>query len=123
MPKKLTYEEVKKFIESNSKGECKLLSTEYKNNVTPLLLQCKCGNIFTRTFAKIRQNRFKCKDCISKDAHDKYALTYEEVKKNIEAKGCTLISENYYNSSQKLAIRCKCGNIFTRTYAKFLQGK
>ena len=124
MPKKLTYNEVKAYIEEDSGGKCKLLSTEYINDKTPLLLQCKCGNTFTRPFRKLKtRHSYICKECNKKNAHNKYAYTYEQVKKIISKKGCTLISENYYNSSKKLLIRCKCGNVFERSFAKFNLGQ
>ena len=50
MPSRLNYEYVKKFIEENSKGDCKLLSEKYINNSSPLILQCKCGNIFEKKY-------------------------------------------------------------------------
>lgn len=124
MPKRLTYNEVKAYIEEDSGGDCILLSTEYVNDTTPLLLQCKCGNTFTRPLRKLKaRHSYICKKCSKKKAHDRYALSYEEVKNKVSQKGCTLISENYYNNSQKLLIRCKCGNIFERSFAKFNSGQ
>lgn len=124
MPKKLTYNEVKAFIEEDSEGSCKLLSKEYINCSTPLLLQCKCGNTFKRPFEKLKtKHSYICKECSKKKAHERYAFSYEEIKKKIFQKGCTLISESYYNSNQKLLIRCKCGNIFERSFAKFNSGQ
>ena len=123
MPRRYTYEEIKSFIDSNSGGKCKLLSTEYINDKTPLLLQCECGNTFTRTFKKLRLNRFTCIECTRKKAHDLFAFTYEQVKQKVKEKGCTLISENYYNGKQKLLIRCKCGTIFKRSFLKFNSGQ
>ena len=45
MPKKLTLEEVQAFIdEYDINDDCILLSTEYKNSVTPLTFYCNnCG--------------------------------------------------------------------------------
>ena len=51
MPKKLDYNNVKDFIEKESKGNCDLVSTNYINYNIPLVLKCKCGNIFERDFA------------------------------------------------------------------------
>ena len=48
------YIEVKNFIES--KGN-KLISTEYKNNKVNLKIQCKCGEIFNRTFGDFKNKK------------------------------------------------------------------
>ena len=50
MPKRLTYEYVKNFIEVDSNSGCKLLSTEYINNSKHLEIQCKCGETFYKSF-------------------------------------------------------------------------
>ena len=51
--KKLTYQEVKHFVETESNSGCKLLSEEYKNNSTNMLFQCKCGAKFNKYLARI----------------------------------------------------------------------
>lgn len=45
--------------------------------------------------------------------------TYEQIKANVESKGCKLISTEYTNSKTKLKIQCKCGEIFETAYEKF----
>ena len=54
MNKQDRYIEVKNFIES--KGN-KLISTEYKNNKVNLKIQCKCGEIFNRTFGDFKNKK------------------------------------------------------------------
>lgn len=49
-------------------------------------------------------------------------LSYQEVKEYIESYGCELLSEEYVNNTTKLKIRCKCGNVFERTYNVFQTG-
>lgn len=57
----LEYGEVVEFIES--KG-CKLLSSSYVNNRIPLLIECKCGNIFERKFNTFKDgSSYYCKTC------------------------------------------------------------
>lgn len=61
MGKRLTYQEVKEFIESNG---CKLLSTEYVNNNTKLLVQCACGEVFEVRFHDFKtKNQRQCSKC------------------------------------------------------------
>lgn len=62
MSKKLTYEQVKKFIEIDSESGCKLLSKEYNGNQEKLDIQCKCGEIF-----QVRYSDFMRKDKRQKD--------------------------------------------------------
>jgi len=64
MAKKLTYEEVKNFVEIESNSGCKLLSTNYKNSEELLLFQCKCDNEFTARFTNfVSQNKRQCNGC------------------------------------------------------------
>ena len=46
-------------------------------------------------------------------------LSYQEVKEYIESYGCELLSEKYVNNEAKLRIKCKCGNIFEKSYINF----
>lgn len=65
MPKRKTLEDVKKFLEEyDINHDCELLSTEYINNRTPLLLKCNCcGEVFKRDFGHIQRKRFLCNEC------------------------------------------------------------
>lgn len=49
--------------------------------------------------------------------------SYDYVKKYIESKECELISEKYINSSEKLKIKCKCGNMYERDFYHFSKGQ
>lgn len=59
MPKKLTLEEVQDFInEYDTNDDCILLSTEYKNAVTPLTFYCNnCGKVFTKDFNHLKKKK------------------------------------------------------------------
>ena len=48
--RKLTYEYVKQYVETESNSGCLLLSNEYKGNKIPLEFRCRCGEIFYRRF-------------------------------------------------------------------------
>ena len=60
---KLTYEEVKNYIESHG---YKLVSTEYKNNSDKLITICPNGNIYKVSYNKFKQNR-RCLCCRKKE--------------------------------------------------------
>ncbi len=123
MPKKLTYNEIKKYIEENSKGTCTLLSTNYINSDTPLILQCQCGNIYQRTFKKIKLGRFLCKKCSDKNKSKLYSYELDEVKKIIKNNHCEYISGEYINNNSKLLLKCECGNEFYKDLNHFLRGQ
>lgn len=61
--KKLTYEEVKNYIESHG---YKLVSTEYKNNSDKLITICPNGNIYKVSYNKFKLNR-RCLCCRKKE--------------------------------------------------------
>lgn len=49
--------------------------------------------------------------------------TYEDVYSYIEHMGCLLVTKEYVNNAGKLDMVCKCGNVFTTTFANFKSGK
>lgn len=49
-------------------------------------------------------------------------LTYEEVKCFIEKEGFELLSKEYFNSKEKLEIKCNCGEVFNMSYNTFKRG-
>lgn len=89
MPRKLTYKEVKHYIEVESESGCTLLSKEYKNANTNLELKCKCGDISFSSFSNVEKIK-GCRKCaIERNTGDKNGnynpnLTEEErVKKRL----------------------------------------
>lgn len=123
MPSKLNYNYVKKYIEEKSNGECKLLSTEYVGSDYPLIIQCKCGNIFKRTFHKLKNNSCYCKECKKNILRQKFSFSIEDVKQIIKNNDCEYISGNYINNHSKLLLKCKCGNKFYKDFLHFQRGQ
>jgi len=68
---KYKYEEVKNYIEIESKSNCKLLSQSYKDCRSPLLLHCQCGIEFITSFNNFKH---KHKHCCNKCAKIKRGL-------------------------------------------------
>lgn len=57
----LNYEDIKNFI--LSKG-CELLSKEYVNNETKLMIKCKCGEVFYRDYSHFKDSKsYYCDVC------------------------------------------------------------
>lgn len=127
MARRLTYKEVKEFVEGKEGNGCKLLSDEYINNSTKMLFQCKCGNEFETRFANFEyNNKRQCNECGKRIRVKKRRLTYEEVKHYIEVEsgsGCKLLSKEYTNNCTPLKIKCKCGNEFKVNFSKFKDNK
>lgn len=124
--KKLSYEEVKKFIEVESDSGCNLLSKEYINNSSKMLLECSCGNKFEVSFTKFKdRNKRQCNKCSNKNRANKLKRTMNEFKKEVyERVGDEYVvveGEVYVNS--KINIRMKhnlCGHIWNVTPDSFL---
>lgn len=130
MPKKATFEDVKKFLKENDiNNECTLLSTEYINSSTPLELKCNlCGRIFERDFSHIKRGRFKCPDCGRKSGGGSNKFSIDNVKKYLQENDinheCTLLSTEYINNSEPLKFRCNiCGREFERDFNHVSRGR
>jgi very-short-patch-repair endonuclease len=114
-----SFPKVKKFVEENSNAM--LLEEKYKNNSTKMKFRCKCGKDFVTTFAHFKdQNKRECNECSEKKKTGKFKpYTFSKVKEIIESKGCELLSKEYNSNTQKLDIKCVCGETFTTDLAGF----
>ena len=114
MNKKWNYEDVKKYIESFG---YKLISKEYINNKTKILIQCDKGHIYETTFNNFKNKKSRCPIC---NGGIKY--TYEYIKEYIEGFGYKLLSKEYMNARTKLKVECPKGHIYEVTFDNFKQG-
>lgn len=113
--RKKTYSEVKQLIEGIG---YKLLSTEYINNHSKLLLQCDRGHFFQSTYADLRSGN-NCQFCTRENLSHKFKIEYSEVKSYIENLGFNLISSHYGNCKSPIQVQCTEGHIFITTYDNF----
>lgn len=121
---KYTIDSIAKYVKENSNGKCELLSTEYVNQSSKLLFRCECGNTFERTLADMKKNNsFSCLECKKKRFSENYRANIDNVIKYIEDHGCQYVSGEYVNGRSKLVIRCRCGNLFEKCFAKFKSGQ
>ena len=120
-----TIEDIRKFIDEISDGGCELLSDVYIGGKYPLKIKCSCGNVFERTYETMKRHsgELMCKECMNKKRSERYRAPIEEVINNISSAGCEYISGKYINSSSILTIKCICGNIFKKSYNKFMSGQ
>lgn len=114
MPKIITYEYIKEYIES--KGY-KLLSKEYEGSKMKLELECPKGHVYSQSWNNFHQGK-KCYICVG---NQKY--TYEYVKEYIESKGYKLISKEYKNCKTKFEIECPKGHRYLVKFNNFKSGR
>ena len=119
--RKLSYREVKQFIEVDSRSGCQLISKEYNSTQEKLIIKCKCGNEYQTKWNHFKNsNQRQCPECGTKMRLDSRRLPYEEVVATIEKYNCKLLS-TYENYDSKLKLQCQCGNIFYTSYNMFKQ--
>lgn len=122
MPKKHAYEFVKEYIENFN---CKLLSTEYVNTTTPLIIQCECGEIFKRKFGLIRKSPIcKCKKCTQEYLTKNMMKPFEEVLFEVKKKGYRLLitEKDYKGINYKYDFICPKGHKRSMYLSDLLNG-
>jgi len=101
---KYTYDRVRKII---SEKNGKLLSDEYVNNKTDLLIKCNiCDHEWQASLNTILANHW-CPNCYKKSAY----YSYKEVEDIVKRRRGRLISTEYINSWMPICIQCNiCSN-------------
>jgi hypothetical protein len=119
MGKKISFEEVKSYIENTDNGIYSLLTTKekYKNTKTKLTIECPEGHLFHPTFEKFKIGH-RCPICNNTQKH-----TYEYIENYIESEGYKLLSNEYINGKSKLIVECPDNHIYGVTFFDFQAGK
>lgn len=111
MPRRLTYEYVKEYIESFGH---KLLSKEYKNCETKLRVKCPKEHEYEVTFHNFKNGSSRCPKCA------KIKYTIDDVKKYVEKQGYKLLSDKYEEIRDRIMVQCPNGHIYEVQYSCFL---
>ena len=111
--KKLTYDYVKNFIESEGYT---LISDSYKNSRTKILIQCPEKHKYKVNYGDFKQG-VRCPIC-----YGKQNLTYDYVKNYIENNGYELLSNEYVNNLTVLNVKCSNGHKYSVSFGRFQQG-
>lgn len=119
---KVGYKKVKDKIESYG-GE--LLSKEYKNRFTPLLVKCrKCGEVYETTWELFGKSKTKtCKKCAEKIRQERnknnpngHYYSLSEIKSLCESTNESILLSTKYDSCENLKLKCKCGEIYEQNF-------
>lgn len=106
-----TYKEVKNYIEIKSDSGCKLLSKEYLNTDSKILIQCRCGNEFLTTFYKFKdRDKQQCNDCGLIISKYKNATPISSIIKMVEKENYLFIENELSGGDQKIHIQCPKGH-------------
>ena len=108
----LPFDEVLKRIDDSG---CKYISGEYENSKSKLLLECPCGNTFTKSLSHLMRGQNRCNSCANnRIAEIKTRYTLDIAKSFLGRYGITILNENEYKNSSSI-IKCECqnGHIFT----------
>ncbi|MGL6175107.1 MAG: hypothetical protein ACRC1P_10930 [Cellulosilyticaceae bacterium] len=108
---RLTYSEVKKYVESFNQ---KLISTEYTNAKTKLEIECEYGHRYYISFDCFKSKKMRCPSC--KGTH-KYS--YSEVEEYVNEQGYRLVSNEYKRIKEKITLECPKGHLYNVTFYDF----
>lgn len=111
MVKKYIFHDVKTYIESFG---YRLLSNEYINNHTKLLIECSEKHKIEISFKRFKNQKQRCMIC-----NKTYRYKYIDIKNYIEKEGYTLLSDSYINPQTKLKMKCPKGHVFEKTFNNF----
>ncbi len=113
MSKKKTHEEVASFIKACG---CVLLSNEYKNSFSKLLVQCPQKHQYEISWDNFKHG-YRCPECAGVKKK-----TISEVREFIISAGYELLSEEYKNAYSYLTVRCPQGHQYETKWGNFQSG-
>lgn len=121
MPRRVPYEEVKRFFEEERGFE--LIDTQYINNSTPMKYKCVCGAVSKMSYANARKGK-NCRECgFKKMAEINQIYTTEYIKDYFTSKGCILLEVEYKaDPHYRMKYKCECGEESRISWSSFLGG-
>lgn len=118
--KRWTLEDVQQLF---AQSGCELLADEYVNNKTKMKYRCSCGNVASVNLHDFLVTGARCKTCRYESMARIRRRSIDEVRSIFEKGGCTLLSDTYENTKQKLKYICSCGEPAEITLDHFLRGQ
>lgn len=119
---KAGYKKVKKEIESHGG---KLLSKEYINKNSPLLIKCKdCGEVYETTWELFQKSKTKtCQKCAekmrqerNKDNPNGHYYSLNKIKSLCESTNESILLSTKYIPCENLKLKCKCGETYEQNF-------
>lgn len=119
MGRKLSFDDVKYYIENESGSGCKLISKEYNGNEELLNIVDENGHEFFKSFHAFKAGQQTCPKCSLERRVNLSRLSFENVYNEIKDRNCKLLSETYSDTHSELEILFSCGHIGFRNLADF----
>ena len=92
-------------------SKTKILSKVYISEKAPLLFKCECGRVYESQWNRMSNiNKCRCNICGEK-IRTKIHTSIEDIKKEVEEYGYTLVDENT-NNIKKIKIKDSEGNVY-----------
>lgn len=113
MPRKLTIEQVKEYIENQG---YMLLTDKYEGNRVKMPLECPRGHKFDMLYSNFKDRGARCPKCKKDVLANHKRLAIEEVKDIVESKGYTLIQ---YNDAHSVEVQCPIGHTWCTSLSNF----
>ena len=115
MSKKLTYEEVKHYIEYESKSGYKLLSKVFINSHEKLQMICNQGHLYECNLNNFKNGK-RCKKCAGLYVDFDIVNNFVKTKSRSNIK---LLSTEYIDIHSPLLFSCQNGHIFESSFHNF----
>lgn len=117
--------QIVEFINNNTNCIFLEIPNGYKNQYSPIKLQCLCGQIFTTTVDKLyHRNKHQCNDCGDVILGEKKITDIKYVEDYVNKHSKSKLIERYkvQRRKYKLTLQCHCGEFYDISFSKFKQG-
>jgi len=123
----LSFEEVKYFIDIESKSNCKLEQDFYIDAITKMKIKCSCGEIFYTSLNKFKNGKIQCNICGRKLIADHKRLKLNEmieyINNNSNYTFVSIDNKNNITSKSIITLKCDKGHEYKTEWNNFQQGK
>lgn len=94
--KKKTLQDIQEWIKEQGSSTV-IISNEYKNNKSPIIMKCECGEVFTSFWNRMSNtNKCRCNKC-GEIERTKRRYSVKEVEEELNKYGYHLISNDFNN--------------------------
>lgn len=113
----------KQIIDAINSTGCKYIGGEYVNNRSLLTIQCRCGNVFKKDYARFSSGANRCPECGNENTRkSKIKYSIQDVQEKISEKGYILLETEYLGAHEKMRCKCSKGHEFDLVFSQYLKG-